>query len=271
LHHKDLKNLYIFYIQTDYAVFPQILQNNLKKIAIEYHIDRLRLYTTYFIASVCDNLSTVIKKRTLFIDQTPRLGIELGKVFISKEFSDVILDVEDIIKIRAHKMILVARTKYFEGMLNFSNGKLGDTIKLYDILSKCDQPQDLEAFVYFLYTDQLDTDLDGNKLLSLVGLSNCFLQDSLNKLAVQNVIEGITNENVDFVLQLAINYQDNDLQNECIRLKVEYDKEKQIKLQQQLLQQQRNQQQQAESNLNSARNRGKVQHLINLWENIGKN
>jgi hypothetical protein len=94
-------------------------------------------------------------KRNALLDDENLIENDLLKILNKKETSDITIIVEDI-KFYAHKLILVARSKFFEIMLsqNMKENLLGEVS-----ISNC-TPQEFLLFLLVLYSDNLQLDID---------------------------------------------------------------------------------------------------------------
>lgn len=116
--------------------------------------------------------------RKMGFEDCPSLGEDMGRIFSEREFADVEL-ISDNEVIRAHRVVLAARSPVFRAMLRSDRFIEGESGR---VEVKQSDPASLKMFVRFLYEDTLDDDVlssDFTLCHNLIMLSNRYDVNSL--------------------------------------------------------------------------------------------
>ncbi|KAJ3643702.1 hypothetical protein Zmor_026398 [Zophobas morio] len=146
------------------------------------------------------------------VNDTTKLIKDISALYLSEKFSDITLTVGSE-KIFAHKVILAARSEYFEGLL-YDDGKEIEQPELE--MSLDTSPAAFRNVLKFLYTGSITiTPSDLDPTLELISLAHqCSLTDL--ELAVGNKIKSILNlKNICSVLNVANLYELTELRDAC--------------------------------------------------------
>jgi len=113
--------------------------------------------------------------------------------------------------IHVHKAILKIRCKYFRSMFQ-SHWNESD--------QKCIEVDQFSykvyhAFLYYLYTDQVD--LDPDDAIGLLDLADNYCEVRLKELCEAIIMKGVSIENVAMLLAASIKYNAKDLEDFCFR------------------------------------------------------
>ncbi|KAG1654460.1 BTB/POZ domain-containing protein 9 [Nymphon striatum] len=145
------------------------------------------------------------------LDHTSQLSRDIGQLFLNKQYSDVILVVEDI-EFSAHKVILAARSEYFRALLY---GGMRESQQSRIVL----QVTNLKAFEYllnYIYTGNLAlARLKEDVILDILGHAHHYAIIDL-QMAISVYLEAILNiTNVCMIYDMANLYQLTSLVEVC--------------------------------------------------------
>ncbi|KAG0238271.1 hypothetical protein BGW42_006551 [Actinomortierella wolfii] len=132
-----------------------------------------------------DVLSIDVEYLGLFQVPQPNLQYQFGMMLNNPEFSDFTIQSKSSPqKIHVHRMVLTTRWPHFRnlhasGMLESTRGTM--------VLPE--PYQVIYAFLYYLYTDTLDPDLDHSTLCEILVMANMYLLERLRKLAAATLYE----------------------------------------------------------------------------------
>ncbi|KAF9977775.1 hypothetical protein BGZ73_004842 [Actinomortierella ambigua] len=132
-----------------------------------------------------DVLSIDVEYLGLFQVPQPNLQLQFGMMLNNPEFSDFTIQSKSSPqKIHVHRMVLTTRWPHFRnlhasGMLESTRGTM--------VLPE--PYQVIYAFLYYLYTDTLDPDLDHTILCEILVMANMYLLERLRKLAAATLHE----------------------------------------------------------------------------------
>ncbi|KAJ3643698.1 hypothetical protein Zmor_026394 [Zophobas morio] len=152
------------------------------------------------------------KGNSITIHDTTKLVKDISSLFLSETFSDVTLIVDNE-RIFAHKVILAARSSYFEGLLYDG----GNEIQQSELTISVDaSPDAFRSVLRFLYTGSITistSDLDAS--LDLISLAHqCSLTDL--EYAVGNKIKSLLSlKNICSILNTANLYDLVELRDAC--------------------------------------------------------
>ncbi|OXA47986.1 RCC1 and BTB domain-containing protein 1 [Folsomia candida] len=150
-----------------------------------------------FFAEICDETY-----HTICAQNTPTLRTvvdDIGKLWGNDDDADVTFSLEGK-TIRAHKLILKARSDYFTKM--FSNEwreSHGSAIEIKDTTYKI-----FEALLFYLYHGRINvTETDSINIFGLMKLADSHCHDEVHKDCEKLLIRNITTENVFFLVRNA--------------------------------------------------------------------
>ncbi|CAD8047309.1 unnamed protein product [Paramecium sonneborni] len=140
-----------------------------------------------------DELLSDIYKLEFKNAQVPRSSFlqDLRSLINNPQMSDVVFIVEDH-QIYANRCILGARSEHFQTLF-FEEFR--DKDQIYIEITECSYQTFMDMLQY-IYTDQLDTYLNTNRLLSLIVLSDHYLMQRLKYLCEEQLIKKINCNNV---------------------------------------------------------------------------
>ena len=119
------------------------------------------------------------------------LAKDLGKMFLSKTFTDIQFECEGKI-IDAHRNVLVSRSNYFKGLLceNLKSNRLAKPVHVENCSYEA-----FRVIIYFLYTDQIEPETKPEALCEAIRVSDWYNIDELKSVAFNYFSENLTADN----------------------------------------------------------------------------
>ena len=148
------------------------------------------------------------------IDHEKQLSLDIGQLFLSNEYSDVVINVNDT-SFPAHKVVLASRSEYFRAMLY---GGMRESSSGEVNLAEIDSVEAFKHLLQYIYTGHMDVCLSSMKeemILEVLGLSHKYGFLDLEESISDYVRQALSIENVCLFYEAANLYSLQNLAKDC--------------------------------------------------------
>ncbi|XP_018360145.1 PREDICTED: RCC1 and BTB domain-containing protein 1-like [Trachymyrmex cornetzi] len=159
--------------------------------------------------------SVMHKPLILYSDEEPSVLECLGNSFDDEDTSDLTIQVEGQ-SIFVHKAILKIRCSYFRNMFQHDWAENNRSVIKLDQFSYVVY----KTFLKYLYTGMINLPME--KTVELLNLADSYCESNLKKHCVRIIKQGISVSNVAYLYSVAVQYNEEELEEFCIRFAINH-------------------------------------------------